>query len=92
MANSLSFGIKPLAVDQIKSQLIDVRRAETFAEANDMIAGARYADPSDVPGWFGTLDPELPVVVYCFHGLDIGRSTALSLRARGLNAQFMESG
>ncbi|ABE44419.1 Fe-Mn family superoxide dismutase [Polaromonas sp. JS666] len=91
-ASALSFGVEPSAVNQATAQLIDVRRAETFADANDMITGARYADPADVSGWVGTLDPERPVVVYCLHGLDIGRSTALSLRARGVSAQFMEGG
>lgn len=91
-ASAFGFGLEPAAVDQATAQLIDVRRAETFADANDMIKGARYADPAEVPAWVGTLDPERPVVVYCFHGLDIGRSTALSLRAHGVNAQFMEGG
>lgn len=91
-ASAFGCGLEPAAVNQAAAQLIDVRRAETFAEAKDMIKGARYADPADLPAWVDTLDLARPVVVYCLHGLDIGRSTALSLRARGVDAQFMEGG
>ena len=33
-----------------------------------------------------------PVVVYCAHGLEIGRDTAVSLRGIGLDARFLEGG
>jgi len=32
------------------------------------------------------------VVVYCVKGLDIGRSTALSLKTRGFDARYIQGG
>lgn len=32
------------------------------------------------------------MLVYCLHGLDIGRSAALALRARGFNARYIAGG
>lgn len=94
-ADALGRGVEPSALgtnEVHEVQVLDVRRAETFAEAGDMIAGASYADPAKVPSWACTLDRTRPVVVYCAHGLDIGRSTALSLRSHGLDARYMEGG
>ena len=73
-------------------QLIDVRRAETYADASDRVAGASWRDPAGVASWSVELDPAKPVLVYCVHGLDIGRSTALALRARGFDARYVEGG
>jgi len=30
--------------------------------------------------------------VFCVHGLDIGQSTALALRARGIDARYLSGG
>jgi Fe-Mn family superoxide dismutase len=32
------------------------------------------------------------VIVYCVHGHEVGRATALRLRAAGLNARFLRGG
>lgn len=74
------------------AQLIDVRRAATYAEAPDILAGATWRDPARLADWSGELDASQPILVYCFHGLDIGRSAALSLRARGFDARFIAGG
>ncbi len=74
------------------AQLIDVRRAATYAEAQDVLAGATWRDPAKLTTWSTELDTSRPVLVYCFHGLDIGRSTALSLRARGFDARYVAGG
>jgi len=73
-------------------QLIDVRRVETYADAGDRIAGASWRDPSQLDTWSRELDPARPVLAYCVHGLDIGRSAALALRARGFDARYVEGG
>jgi len=87
---------QPHAVDPdaltMDAQLIDVRRAATFADAADLLAGATWRDPARLPAWSRELDASRPVLVYCFHGLDIGRSAALSLRARGFDARFIAGG
>jgi superoxide dismutase, Fe-Mn family len=73
-------------------QLVDVRRAQTYADAKDQLAGASWNDPTQVAQWSQALDRAKPVLVYCAHGLDIGRSTALALRARGFDARFLSGG
>jgi len=77
---------------QSDAQLIDVRRAATFVEARDVVAGAVWRDPARLADWSRELDAARPILVYCFHGLDIGRSAALSLRARGFDARFIAGG
>jgi len=74
------------------AQVIDVRRAATYADAADILAGATWRDPARLAAWSAELDASRPVLVYCFHGLDIGRSAALSLRARGLDARYVAGG
>jgi Fe-Mn family superoxide dismutase len=74
------------------AQLIDVRRAATYAGATHVLAGATWRDPARLPDWSRDLDASRPVLVYCFHGLDIGRSAALALRARGFDARFIAGG
>jgi Fe-Mn family superoxide dismutase len=73
-------------------QLIDVRRAATFFAAGDKVVGAAWRDPARVASWSSELDRSKPALVYCAHGLDIGRSTALALRARGFDARFVAGG
>ena len=80
------------AIDGAAARVIDVRRAEDFAAAHDMVAGAIWHDPSQVDQWCGGLDASQPVFVYCLKGLDIGRSTALSLRARGFDVRYLSGG
>lgn len=80
------------AVDPTTSRVIDVRRAEDFAAASDMLAGAVWHDPAQVDQWSHGIDAQQPVFVYCLKGMDIGRSTALALRARGFDARYLTGG
>ena len=73
-------------------QVIDVRRAEDYAAGEDMVEGATWRDPAHLGEWSGNLDIEQPVLVYCQKGLDIGRSAALSLRARGFDVRYLVGG
>jgi Fe-Mn family superoxide dismutase len=77
---------------QAGAQLIDVRRSATYAVAADRLEGAIWRDPAQLPRWSPELDASQPVLVYCLHGLDIGRSAALSLRARGFDARYITGG
>jgi Fe-Mn family superoxide dismutase len=72
--------------------LIDVRRAGVFARAPTMIAGAGHRDPQQVAEWGGELEAGRPVVVYCVYGHEVGRATALRLRAAGHDARFLRGG
>lgn len=72
--------------------LVDVRRAAVFDQSDSVIRGASWHDPALVDRWA----PELPrgkdVIVYCVHGHELGRSTALRLRSHGVNARFLRGG
>jgi Fe-Mn family superoxide dismutase len=82
----------PPADMQGAAQVIDVRRAETYAEGSDKLASATWRDPARLASWSDELDRQKPVLVYCLHGLDIGRSAALALRARGFDARYVVGG
>jgi len=72
--------------------LLDVRRSEVYQRDSAHIAGAQWRDPARVEQWTGTLPPDRQVVVYCVYGHEVGRATALRLRAAGLDARFLSGG
>jgi Fe-Mn family superoxide dismutase len=45
-----------------------------------------------VSSWSSSLPQDKPVVVYCVYGHEVGRSTAMRLRAAGVNARFLQGG
>ena len=90
--DAVPLGVGIAALDNGTQRVIDVRRAEDFASAGDMLAGATWHDPAHVDQWCAEIDAAKPVVVYCLKGLDIGRSTALSLRARGFDVRYLSGG
>ena len=57
-----------------------------------MIPGSSWHDPAEVAKWSGELPRDQPLVVYCIYGHEVGRATALRLRARGLDARFLSGG
>lgn len=79
--------------DEIRDALvIDVRRAGVFDAAQTMVAGAVRHDPLQVASWSADLEAGRPVVVYCVYGHEVGRATALRLRAAGHDARFLRGG
>jgi superoxide dismutase, Fe-Mn family len=72
--------------------VLDVRRAGIFQSARQMVAGAEWRDPATVQSWAGDLPADRDVVVYCIYGHEVGRATALRLRAAGLRARFLRGG
>ncbi len=78
--------------DVAGAQLIDVRRAGVFEQARQKLPGADWRDPGEVGTWAKELDPHKEVVVYCVYGHEVGRSTAMRLRALGINARFLRGG
>ncbi|CAN7722997.1 rhodanese-like domain-containing protein [Variovorax paradoxus] len=74
------------------SVLLDVRRAGVFERAAAMLPGARWRDPAAVDSWASELPAGSDVVVYCVYGHEVGRSTAMRLRAAGLNARYLRGG
>jgi Fe-Mn family superoxide dismutase len=45
-----------------------------------------------VADWARELPADRPVVVYCVYGHEVGRSTAMRLRAAGVNARYLSGG
>lgn len=74
------------------ARIIDVRRAASYAQAAERIAGALWRDPTQLDVWGRELDASQPVLVYCVHGHDVSQAVALTLRARGLDARFVAGG
>jgi Fe-Mn family superoxide dismutase len=74
------------------STLLDVRRAGVFEHATAMIPGATWFDPSAVDRWASELPADRGVVVYCVYGHEVGRSTAMRLRAMGIDARYLRGG
>jgi len=72
--------------------LLDVRRAGVFEQAAALIPGARWCDPGEVSSWAATLPTDREVIVYCVYGHEVGRSTALRLRAAGVQARYLVGG
>ena len=72
--------------------VLDVRRAGVFAKAQTQLPGALWRDPAAVSEWAGELPPDRDIVVYCVYGHEVGRATALRLRAAGLNARYLDGG
>ncbi len=73
-------------------RVIDVRRAGVFETAPTVLPGAVWRDPARVAQWAGELVGERAVLVYCVYGHEVGRVTALRLRALGVNARFLNGG
>ncbi|HUG24738.1 rhodanese-like domain-containing protein [Piscinibacter sp.] len=73
-------------------QIVDVRRAAAFDQAGEQLPGAVWRDPTQIAAWADALDRRQPVLVYCVYGHEVGRSTALALRLRGVDAHFLVGG
>lgn len=89
-AASEPFGCVP--ADISGALVIDVRRAGVFEQATQMMAGARWHDPAAVGQWATDLPRDQAVVVYCVHGHEVSRATALRLRAAGVDARYLRGG
>lgn len=73
-------------------RLLDVRRAGVFEQADALIEGAQWRDPGQVDAWATELPKDGAVVVYCVYGHEVGRATAMRLRAAGVDARFLRGG
>lgn len=71
---------------------LDVRRAGAFDQSDAMMQGAEWRDPAAVGEWSSTLPRGERVVVYCVYGHEVGRATAMRLRAAGVDARFLRGG
>lgn len=72
--------------------LIDVRRAGVLDATSTVILGANWRDPASVGNWAAEMPADREVIVYCVHGHEVSRATALRLRAAGLKARYLRGG
>ena len=92
--------MKSITVQELKAalasstppQLLDVRRKATFQSSAELVAGAFWRDPEQVPDWSVELDGGLPVVVYCVHGHEVSQGCAGRLAELGCAAAYLEGG
>jgi Fe-Mn family superoxide dismutase len=78
--------------DLAAAQVLDVRRAGIFEKAGTVITGASWRDPAAIADWARDVPRDKEIVVYCVYGHEIGRATALRLRAQGVQARFLRGG
>jgi len=78
--------------DVASAVILDVRRAGVFDKASTVIPGSQWRDPAHVAEWAQEQESTGPVVVYCVYGHEVGRATALRLRAAGVDARFLNGG
>ena len=90
--HAASDGLGVTQEDVARGALLDVRRRGVFEQSAQMLPDATWRDPMDVAQWAPLLEPGAPVTVYCVYGHEVGRSTALRLRACGVDARFLEGG
>jgi Fe-Mn family superoxide dismutase len=86
---------EPFGADQHElagALVLDVRRAGVFDKATTRLPGANWHDPGTVDHWVGSLPADREVVVYCVYGHEVGRATAMRLRASGLRARYLRGG
>lgn len=91
-ANSEALAADSEHFDPSQCLVLDVRRAGVFQQATTMLPGARWRDPAQVQSWAAELPKDQDIVVYCVYGHEVGRATAMKLRAQGLRARFLPGG
>jgi rhodanese-related sulfurtransferase len=72
--------------------LLDVRRAQAFAESPTIIPGALRRAPEHVADWAAELPRQQPLVVYCVHGHEVSQGVAAQLAELGLPVRFLAGG
>lgn len=70
--------------------VLDVRKPAAFEASARVIAGATWHHPFEVDSWADSING--PVAVYCVHGHEVSRGVAACLRARGIDAVYLDGG
>jgi Fe-Mn family superoxide dismutase len=91
-SEELETAVTETTTDLSGQLVIDVRRAGVFEKADALIQGASWRDPVTVAQWVDELPKDRNVLVYCVYGHEVGRATALRLRAAGVQARFLAGG
>ena len=85
-------GAELAGLDLAARVVVDVRRDAMFEQAATLLPGAFWRDPASVQDWADELPADREVLVYCIYGHEVGRATALKLRALGVKASFLPGG
>jgi Fe-Mn family superoxide dismutase len=89
-----------LAVEDLRDMLeggdrvavLDVRMADDFEAARDLLPTATYVDPGHVAAVADDLPRDVPVAVYCVYGFWVSQDAVTELRARGVDARVVSGG
>jgi rhodanese-related sulfurtransferase len=73
-------------------QLIDVRRRDIYESTPGLLPASIWQEPTELPRWIATLDPERPIVVACKAGKELSQSITAELRGAGYRASMLEGG
>jgi rhodanese-related sulfurtransferase len=92
----MSDSITPEQLDELLRSseliLIDVRRQTDLDADGTAIPGAIRGEPESLDAWAATLPLDRPIVVYCVRGGSVSKSVTPALKARGLDARYVEGG
>ena len=91
-AASEGLAATPDELDPERLLILDVRRDAMYEQAATVLPGACWRDPANVSEWAAKLPVGSEVLVYCVYGHEVGRATALRLKAQGLQARFLAGG
>jgi rhodanese-related sulfurtransferase len=72
--------------------VIDVRKPAALVSDPRLIVGAIRRAHNGVEAWAPSLPDRRPVVAYCAHGQKVSQNVVRELRARGIDARFLEGG
>lgn len=89
-APKINIDIDELADRSAVVRIIDVRKEPALRESGRLISGAEWRHPLEVDRWAPDVDG--PVVVYCVHGHEVSQGVAAYLRARGIDARYLDGG
>jgi Fe-Mn family superoxide dismutase len=89
-----------LAVEDLRDLLeggsriavLDVRMADDFEVARDLLPTATHVDPGHVADAVDSLPRDVPVAVYCVYGFWVSQDAVTELRARGVDARVVSGG
>jgi rhodanese-related sulfurtransferase len=71
--------------------VLDVRRAERYAQSSVRLPLARHVEPQALTDWMQGKAPKT-AVVYCVYGHEVSQGAAAQLRAAGWDARYLLGG
>jgi rhodanese-related sulfurtransferase len=72
--------------------VLDVRRAPAYERDEATLPAALRCAPDEVGAFAASLAPATEVVCSCVHGHEVSQGAASALRARGVDARYLEGG